>query len=108
MTKFKTLFDNAQEALRSQPEAAAISFATEGRLVESFRSEVQARQFQINADKPESLGGTVTLDSPASAEDLARLRAAVDAHCPGLDSLRNPIPVELTINHVGESAVAAE
>ena len=174
MTKFKTLFDNTQAALRDQPEAAAISFEAESRLVEGFRSTVQTRQFSFNADEPEALGGedtapnpveyllaalstcqeityrlyadalgipvdgisvklkgdldlrgfldvddavrpgylgingTVTLDSPASDEDLARLKAAVDQHCPVLDSLRNPTPVELTINHVQETSVAAE
>ena len=64
MSKFKTLFDNTQVALRDQPAAAAISFETEGRLVDGFRSEVQARQFQINADEPEALGGEDTAPNP--------------------------------------------
>ena len=55
-----------------------------------------------------AITGTVTLDSPASDDELARLKAAVDRHCPVLDSLRNPTPVTLTINHVQEAAAAAE
>lgn len=54
------------------------------------------------------INGTVTLDSPAGDEDLARLKQTVDRHCPVLDSLRNPTPVNLTINHVRQTAVAAE
>jgi uncharacterized OsmC-like protein len=55
-----------------------------------------------------AINGTVTIDSPASGEELARLKRAVDRHCPVLDSLRNPTPVELTINHVQQSSAAAE
>lgn len=55
-----------------------------------------------------AITGTVTLVSPASDEELARLKETVDAHCPVLDSLTNPTPVSLTINHVGDTAVAAE
>lgn len=43
--------------------------------------------------------GIVELDSPASADDLARLKQIVDAHCPVLDILRAPVPVSLEINH---------
>jgi uncharacterized OsmC-like protein len=43
---------------------------------------------------------TVTLDSPASAEDLERLKATVDRHCPVLDILRNVTPVQVAIDHV--------
>ena len=42
----------------------------------------------------------VTLDSPASAEDLERLKATVDRHCPVLDILRNVTPVQVAIDHV--------
>lgn len=52
--------------------------------------------------------GTVTLDSTADDDQLARLKAAVDRHCPVLDSLRNPTPVTLTINHVQSATAAAE
>lgn len=41
--------------------------------------------------------GTVQFDSPASPEDLKRLKAVVDAHCPVLDLFRNPTPVDIAI-----------
>ena len=40
---------------------------------------------------------TVTLDSSAPEADLKRLRETVDRHCPVLDIIRNPVPVDLTI-----------
>jgi uncharacterized OsmC-like protein len=41
--------------------------------------------------------GTVTLKSSASQDELAKLKAAVDAHCPVLDILRAPVPVKLEL-----------
>jgi putative redox protein len=41
--------------------------------------------------------GTVTLKSSASKEELAELKEVVDAHCPVLDILRAPVPVELEL-----------
>ncbi len=41
--------------------------------------------------------GAVTLKSSASPEDLAKLKAVVDAHCPVLDILRSPTPVEIDL-----------
>jgi putative redox protein len=41
--------------------------------------------------------GTVTLKSSASREELAKLKEVVDAHCPVLDILRAPVPVELEL-----------
>lgn len=41
--------------------------------------------------------GTVTIDSPASSAELEKLQATVDRHCPVLDDLRSPVPVELTL-----------
>jgi len=49
---------------------------------------------------------TVTLDSPAPAEDLERLKETVDAHCPVLDILRNPVPVNLGLDIVSHRATA--
>lgn len=49
----------------------------------------------------------VTFDSPASEQDLARLKDIVDRHCPVLDILRNPTPVELSVRSAAVS-VAAE
>ena len=52
--------------------------------------------------------GTVTLDSPASPEDIERLRQAVDAHCPVLDSLQTPISVDLDVAVTNSEQQAAE
>jgi putative redox protein len=41
--------------------------------------------------------GTVNLKSSASAADLAKLKDVVDAHCPVLDILRAPVPVDLQL-----------
>lgn len=41
--------------------------------------------------------GTVHLKSLAPAADLAKLKDVVDAHCPVLDILRAPVPVELKL-----------
>jgi putative redox protein len=51
---------------------------------------------------------TVEIDSPASADDIERLRATVDNHCPVLDILRNVTPTKLEIiHHSGRQPVAA-
>ena len=50
---------------------------------------------------------TVTIDSPASPDDIERLKATVDRHCPVLDILRNvtPVKTELAlITHATRSA----
>jgi len=49
----------------------------------------------------------VTLDSPASEADLARLKEIVDRHCPVLDILRNPTTVELSLRSGAVSSAAA-
>lgn len=41
--------------------------------------------------------GVVNLKSSAPASDLAKLKEVVDAHCPVLDILRAPVPVELEL-----------
>lgn len=43
------------------------------------------------------VSGSVSFDSSASKEDLARLKAVVDAHCPVLDLFNNATPVEIKI-----------
>ena len=52
--------------------------------------------------------GTVTLDTPASSEDIARLRDRVDAHCPVLDSLQTPTVVDLDVTVTNSEQQAAE
>jgi uncharacterized OsmC-like protein len=49
----------------------------------------------------------VILDSPASEQDLLRLKEIVDRHCPVLDILRNPTPVQLSFRS-GTLSAAAE
>ena len=51
---------------------------------------------------------TVTLDSPAPAEDLRRLKETVDTHCPVLDILRNPVPVSLGLDIRGPASRDAD
>jgi len=41
--------------------------------------------------------GVVHLKSSAPAAELAKLKEVVDAHCPVLDILRAPVPVELKL-----------
>jgi len=45
----------------------------------------------------QSIQATVRLDSPASDEDLARLKETVDQHCPVLDILTAATPVDLKL-----------
>lgn len=54
------------------------------------------------------ISGTVELHSSASEEQLETLRAAVNAHCPVLDIISNPVPVELDLRIERSPAVAAE
>src|SRR5579885_166355 len=42
---------------------------------------------------------TVEIDSPASVEEIERLKAAVDRHCPVLDILRNVTPTRVDFVH---------
>lgn len=50
----------------------------------------------------------VEIESPASAEEIERLRQFVDAHCPVLDILRNVTPTKLDVVHIsGRQPVAA-
>lgn len=45
----------------------------------------------------QAIRGTVNLESSASEEQLELLRNAVNAHCPVLDVLSQPVPVELDL-----------
>ena len=56
----------------------------------------------------QGITGTVTLKSSASEAELRTLREAVNAHCPVLDILRNPVPVELSLKTGAETVAAAE
>ena len=50
---------------------------------------------------------TVTIDSPASADDIERLKATADRHCPVLDILRNVTPVKTEYAFSREQAKTA-
>jgi uncharacterized OsmC-like protein len=50
---------------------------------------------------------SVTIDSPASADDIERLKATVDRHCPVLDILRNVTPVKTEYALLREPAKTA-
>lgn len=50
---------------------------------------------------------TVTIDSPASAEDIERLKVTVDRHSPVLDSLRNVTPVQTSLDLVNSAVKPA-
>lgn len=45
----------------------------------------------------QNIHGEVHITSSASAADLARLKVAVDSHCPVLDMLSTPVPVTLEL-----------
>ena len=45
----------------------------------------------------DAVRGVVNLKSSAPAADLAKLKEVVDAHCPVLDILRAPVPVNLKL-----------
>jgi uncharacterized OsmC-like protein len=52
------------------------------------------------------IAATVTLDSPAEAAELRRLKAAVDRHCPVLDVLRHVTPVSIGLEIAGQGAIS--
>ena len=51
--------------------------------------------------------GVVTLDTPASDADVARLRQMVEKHCPVLDDLRAPVPVTMDVVNARRAAKSA-
>jgi putative redox protein len=54
----------------------------------------------------EGIRADVHLESEASEEQLKLLREAVNAHCPVLDILTKPVPVELNL-HISQPQAAA-
>ncbi len=55
-----------------------------------------------------AIKGTVHLTSTASEADLEMLRGAVNAHCPVLDMLVNPVPIDLRLDLRQPATAAAE
>jgi uncharacterized OsmC-like protein len=65
--------------------------------------------FAVKDDVRSGFGGirgTVNLRSSASPEELTKLKAVVDAHCPVLDMLRTPVPVDLQLANNSVAAAA--
>lgn len=61
------------------------------------------------ADVPagfQDISFAVDIDSPAPPEDVARLVSAVNAHCPVLDILRQPVPTTGSYRHNGQPLAA--
>ena len=55
----------------------------------------------------QQLKGTVKLESSASDEQLQQLRDIVNAHCPVLDIISKPVPVELELDIHRPAATAS-
>ena len=55
------------------------------------------------------IAADVTVDSPASDEDIQRRKRAVESHCPVLDIIGNATPIAVTVRKkdVGCSAMHA-
>ena len=56
----------------------------------------------------QGIKGTVLINSSADEATLQMLRTAVNAHCPVLDILTKPVPVELDLSIEHSTAAAAE
>lgn len=54
----------------------------------------------------QNISFTVNVDSPAAPEEVGRLVAAVNAHCPVLEILREPVPVAGSYQHNGQPLAA--
>ncbi len=170
--KFKDAFDVTSAALAAAPDTATATFSATSQLGDGVNSRVTVRQFAVDVDEPESLGGRdtapnpveyiltalgscqeityrlyadalgipvdgvsvkltgnidlrgffnvdpnvrpgyqeivaeVTIDSPASEQELIRLKEIVDSHCPVLDILTNPTPVHTKL-HLAKGIEAA-
>lgn len=170
MSRYTQLFTDTQSFLAENPDRATARFNVESRGKDGLYREVKIRDFAIEVDEPQALGGTdaapnpveyalaalascqeityrlhadalgiplndvsvrlegeidlrgffnaaegvrpgyqrihgtVEFDSTASPEQLAKLKAVVDAHCPVLDLFRNATPVQITIAGDRDSA----
>ncbi len=76
----------------------------------SLRGDLDLRGFFAVGDgvRPGFTGvrGTVALTSSAPRAEFEKLRVIVDAHCPVLDILKNPVPVELVLETAPSAAAA--
>lgn len=80
--------------------AAALGIPLESVRVE-LKGDLDLRGFFAVDDtiRPgyQSIRGTVHLSSSADPQSLERLHRHVDAHCPVLDIVSNPVPVDLDV-----------
>lgn len=56
-TTFKPVFEAAQQGLTADPSTAKAVFEAESRQADGLKSEVRIRQFHLDVDEPEALGG---------------------------------------------------
>ncbi len=91
--------------------AAALDIPLEGVSVK-LEGDLDLRGFLAVDDsvRPGYLGvrANITLNSSASEEQISNLVAAVNAHCPVLDILKNPTPVEINVTNIAAATKAAE
>ena len=55
----------------------------------------------------QNITGTVRIETSASEEQIEQLRGIVNAHCPVLDIITNPVPVKLDLELARPAAAAA-
>ena len=61
---FRDGFNGLRDAVSGNPEGAVATFSATSRQVAGLRSEVAIRQFSLDVDEPEALGGTDTGPNP--------------------------------------------
>ena len=113
-TNYTEVFTGTQAVFRDDAAAAQASFEVTSRDNGGFHHTIVARDFTFAVHDDVRAGAErmeieVGVESPASDADLARLKEAVDKNCPVLDTLQNPVPVELSLTRVPAAhPVAAE
>jgi len=171
---FRDSFNGLRDAVAADDDAALATFSATSRQIAGLHSRVNSRDFFLDVDEPEALGGTdkgpnpvelilaalascqeityrlyadrlgipldgisvhlegdidlrgftaasettrpgfrairgsIDIDSPASPDELRRLKATVDRHCPVLDIIGRPTPVTLEITPAAAHISAAE
>jgi putative redox protein len=64
MSRLKGVYDQTRSTLEDSPEQATVCFEATSQQVEGLRSEISLRQFTLNVDEPEALGGADTGPNP--------------------------------------------
>ena len=60
----KSTLSSVIDGVKSNPHDARITFEADTRILEGLRCEATIREFRINIDEPETLGGTDTAPNP--------------------------------------------